>query len=100
MQNHLLAILNGILRVLRLSIGQLGGTYVLPRSHTDPVWYGVLVVSADFDSARLDAASRSVLWGYGGVFPQPVPAPIRTPNVVILTAAPPGASRWRRRFRT
>lgn len=79
MQNHLLAILQWILRIVRLTGQQAGEAFVLLRRSTDPERLGVLGVSVDIDSARLDAVSRSVLWGSGMLCPGSVPAPAGSP---------------------
>lgn len=101
MQNHLLAILHGILRILRLCRQRVWGAFVLPRGNSGKLdspalcRLGALGFSADFDSARLDAVSRSVLWGAGVLSPQPVPAKVRTPRDPAAIAAERGAIQLR-----
>lgn len=83
MQHPLLAILHGILRILRLCRQRLWSVFVWPRNGSGSLErlalsrLGAMGFSADFDSARLDAVSRSVLWGAGVLSPEPVPARAR-----------------------
>jgi hypothetical protein len=92
MQNDLLAILHWTLRILRLCRQQVWGVFVLPRGNLGrSEWLamsrlGAMGFSADFDSARLDAVSRSVMWGAGALSPEPVPAPVRVPRRAAISA--------------
>jgi hypothetical protein len=72
MQNDLLAILHWILRFLRLGIARTGRLLILPPGPLDSCYAGFPGASADFDSARLDAVSRSLLWGAGVLSPERV----------------------------
>jgi hypothetical protein len=101
MQNQLLAILHWTLRFLRLFRQWMWGAFVLPRGNSGPLELlamrrlGAMGLSADFDSARLDAVSRSVLWGAGALSPEPVPAKIRTPRNPARSAGEFGAIQLR-----
>lgn len=89
MQNALLAILHWTLRIVRLCRQWLWGVFVLPRGNSGRI--GAMGLSADFDSARLDAVSRSVLWGAGAWSPEPVPARVRVPRNTVSSAELHGA---------
>lgn len=101
MQNQLLAILHWTLRFLRLCRQRVWGVFVLPRGNSGSLELlamsrlRAMGLSADFDSARLDAVSRSVLWGAGVLSPEPVPAKISAPRNSARSAGEYGAIRLR-----
>lgn len=98
MQNYLLAVLHGMLRLLRACLRQVKSLLILPQSSN--AGYGLLAigVSVDLDSSRLDAVSRSVLWGPGGWAPDQRPAPVYLTSTALHSAVGDGARLRRRRF--
>ena len=100
MQNHLLTILHWTLRILRLCRQQVWGVFVLPRGSSGAFdrramsRLGAMGFSADFDSARLDAVSRSVMWGAGVLSPEPVPAKTRVPGHPAALSGRFGAGKY------
>jgi hypothetical protein len=88
MQNDLLAILQWILRFLRPGVAWAGRLFVLSRELLGDFGAGFPGASADFDSARLDAVSRSLLWGAG------VPAPERAARASCPPGSAAGALAW------
>jgi len=63
-----------VLRLLQSCLMQVRGMFGFQRLHDGTLGSSVLSLSVDLDSARLDAVSRSLLWGSG----MPVPEPART----------------------
>lgn len=98
MQNYLLAVLHGMMRLLRVCLGRVKSLLVLPQSSNAS--YGLLAigVSVDLDSSRLDAVSRSVLWGPSGWAPDERPAPVYLMSAASHSAVGDGAALRRRRF--
>ncbi|MSR56760.1 MAG: hypothetical protein EXS05_03695 [Planctomycetaceae bacterium] len=98
MQNHTIAIVSWGLRLLRICGKQIGALLVLPTTVHHPLGLGSMVMSVDLDSSRLDAVSRSVLWGAGVLSPEPVPAAVRLPATEAHRRAMPTARQFRRRL--
>ena len=98
MQYYLLAVLHGMSRLLQICLGRVKALLVLPQTPTAS--YGLLAigVSVDLDSSRLDAVSRSVLWGPGGWVPDERPAPVYLTSAATHSAAGDSARRRCRRF--
>ncbi len=72
MQNNVVALcLTLILRLLRNCFRQIAGMFVLQPTRPGTFRLGALSLSVDLDSARLDAVSRSLLWGSGIPIPEP-----------------------------
>jgi hypothetical protein len=75
MQNNVVTLCLALfLRLLRNCFRQVAGMFVLQPARPGTFRPGVLSLSVDLDSARLDAVSRSLLWGSG----IPVPEPARS----------------------
>jgi hypothetical protein len=87
MQTFVLLCLASILRLLQSCLQQVGGMFVLRRTRAGQFGWGVISLSVDLDSARLDAVSRSLMWGSG----IPLPEPARSANC----PPPPLPRRWR-----
>jgi hypothetical protein len=64
-----------ILRLLQKVVRLVGGIFVVRREHPSRLGLGALLPSVDLDSARLDAVSRSLMWGAGIPIPEPARAP-------------------------
>jgi len=72
MQNNVIVLcLALILRLLRSCLKLVGGMFVLQRVRAGKLGLGAIALSVDLDSARLDAVSRSLLWGSGIPIPEP-----------------------------
>jgi hypothetical protein len=65
-----------VLRLLQNGLKLVGGTFVIRRERAAGLGLGALSLSVDLDSARLDAVSRSLLWGAA----LPIPGPARAPG--------------------
>ncbi|MFN0056291.1 MAG: hypothetical protein ACKV0T_29445 [Planctomycetales bacterium] len=76
MQNQLLAMLHGMAQFLRRCWQRGKDVFFLSGFSGASGRLEMLVLSADFDSSRLDAVSRSVLWGAGVLTPDPKPAAV------------------------
>jgi hypothetical protein len=75
MQNNVIVLcLALILRLFRSCLKQVGGMFVLRRTHAGRIGLGAFSLSVDLDSARLDVVSRSLLWGSGIPIPERAPA--------------------------
>ena len=86
MQNNVILLcLALILRLFRGCLKQLGGMFVLRRTHAGRFGLDAIALSVDLDSARLDAVSRSLWWGSGVPIPEPAlkavcpPIPVSRP---------------------
>jgi hypothetical protein len=89
MQNNVIVLcLALILRLLRSCLKLVGGMFVLQRVRAGKLGLGAIALSVDLDSARLDAVSRSLLWGSG----MPILEPSRTAN--CPSTAAPRPMRW------
>jgi hypothetical protein len=90
MQNNVIVFyLALILRLLRDGLKLVGGMFVYRRDRAGRLGLGAFSLSVDLDSARLDAVSRSLLWGSG----IPIPEPARTADCPPRFVSRP----WRRR---
>lgn len=98
MQNLLLAVLHGMLRFLHVCRGQMKRLLVPPQTSNASYSLLAIGVSVDLDSSRLDAVSRSVLWGPGGWVPDAKPAPVYWMSTAPDTAVGDVARVRRRRF--
>jgi len=84
-------VLAWLLTVTRRAVARLRCLVEAPRRHERPAAWQAVSLCVDLDSARLDAVSRSLLWGLGVDALALVPAVHRAP----LGAA--GLPPWRRR---
>lgn len=98
MQSHILAVVSWGLRLLRICGKQIGVILDLPTTGHRSLGLGAMAMSVDLDSSRLDAVSRSVLWGAGVLSPEPVPAAVRVPALDARMGALPDARHYRRRL--
>src|SRR5258708_1553220 len=74
MQNNVIMLgLTMVLRLLQRCAAQFRGMFVLRRGRAGRFGLGAFSLSVDLDSARLDAVSRSLLWGSGVPLPEPIP---------------------------
>lgn len=86
--HHLLVIvLHSVVRGLLIRIRRFGRTLVRPWSLDGSLSLGTMWLSADLDSSRLDAVSRSLAWGSGMLIPCPFHASAST------SSSPTGAMR-------
>lgn len=86
MQNNVIMLcLALILRLLRYCFRQVAGMFVFQPTRTGTFRLSAMPLSVDLDSARLDAVSRSLLWGSGIPIPEPArsagcpPLPVQRP---------------------
>lgn len=92
MQNNVIVVYLALaLRLLQTCLKQIGGMFVLRRVRAGKFGWGAISLGVDLDSARLDAVSRSLLWGSGIPIPEPVPAAYCLPH-----AFAPLAPAWSR----
>jgi hypothetical protein len=78
MQNFVIAALAWTWRLLRACLKRATNAFVLPTpaGAFNP---GAVPLCVDLDSARLDAVSRSLLWGTGVLAPEPTKAAVCSP---------------------
>lgn len=98
MHSHIIAIVSWGLRFFRICGKQVGVLLALPTTIHHSLGLGAMVMSVDLDSSRLDAVSRSVLWGAGVLSPEPVPAAVRLPAADAHRRAMPTAGHFQRRL--
>ena len=83
MQNNVIVFyLALILRLLRDGLKLVGGMFVYRRDRAGRPGLGAFSLSVDLDSARLDAVSRSLLWGSGIPIPKPALTAVAPPQSV------------------